>query len=180
MSSFDTNERANVIFPWYESRINKGNGHYMVASDADLDIAVPLILAFKTPATASTYLRDFKVTAECTEPATIEILEGSTITVDTATADVDPLNQNRNSAVTSGIWSIKTVPVVNEAAQGSTITVDGTSLRSIPFGLTSVNNQIELEIPVLKADTIYAIRLTTTADNAIGKIQAEWLEYVWG
>jgi hypothetical protein len=179
MSTFDTEERINLSMSYYLSRVNKGQGFYAVVTDADLDIAVPLTLTFTTPAAPRKFLRDVRIAAHNTNPATLEVLEAPTVTVDTG-SDVTPLNQNRNRVTTSGVWSMKTVPIVNQMTKGVTITVDGTSLRNVPFGIAATNNEYILELPVIKLDTTYTIRFTTTVDDSIGDISITWLEYVWG
>lgn len=180
MSSFDHKERARVSFGYKESRINKGQGHGTVIADTDLDIAVPLTLSFTTPDDSNLFLRDFKIKARCTNPATLEILEAPTITVDTG-SDVAPLNQNRNSPVTSKIESIKTTPVANQATKNATITADGTSLKgAIRFGIASQENEYITEVVIPKSDTTYSVRLTTTVDNSKGSLEIDWLEYVFG
>lgn len=177
MSIIDSKSRTPVGIDWEKARINKGQGFFASVYDETLNIATPLILAFTTPSTTNKWIHSC-IEAANRQSGKIEILEDPTITVDTGT-DVTVYNRDRNeTSNTSEVSTIETTPEANKMTRNPTITDAGTVLEYRPFGKDSTYTSEKIYCPILKANTTYAVRLTTGTDGGAGWIKISWVEYV--
>ena len=157
--------------------IHGGSSYIASATDADLDTAQELVIAFTTPNTLK-WLHMLAY-ASNTSAGTWEVLEGPTITLDTG-ADMPVFNHNRNSAKTSGVLTIETVPEVGEMTLNPTITNDGTVLLTelIGAGREKVGGESRSNNEwVLRGNTTYAFRITGNANDGRATIKLTWYEH---
>jgi hypothetical protein len=165
-----------IDYPHHE--IHSGSAWAIGVNDADLDTADELTIAFTTPDTTK-WLHVVAIAANSAN-STFEILEAPTITNGTG-SDLVPYNLNRNSATTSGILSIKAIPVANQATLTPTITNDGTAIWTESLGGNknqgSSAGAATRDERILKQNTTYAFRLTGVADNGVASIGLHWYEH---
>lgn len=158
--------------------IHSGSAYALHATNADLDTADELSLSFKTP--AGTKWLHVVPLVSCSSTARFEILEGPTITNDSG-SDIVPLNRNRNSANTSGVYSIKATPIVNQANLDATITVDGVAIHDELLGAgknySGGGGIRDADEYVLASSTVYAFRITGIADNGVVSLEITWYEH---
>jgi len=157
--------------------IHSGSAYIASATDADLDTADELAIAFTTPNTLK-WLH-LVAYASNTSSGTWEVLEGPTITLDSG-ADLPVFNHNRNSAKTSAVLTIETVPEVGEMTLNPTITNDGTVLMTelIGAGREKVGGESRSDNEwVLKQNTTYAFRITGNANDGRASIKLTWYEH---
>jgi hypothetical protein len=148
------------------------------------------VIAFNTPDTAGWVHVVVEYTA--TALARALLIEAPSIDLDEGT-DLAVFNRNRNSAKTSGISNIKTVPEANEAssydevaAAAANITINAANTVSehhiggvaVGPGGTS-GSQLQRNEYILKQNTQYAIILEAlNNDTGIHNIHASWYEQV--
>lgn len=112
--------------------------------------------------------------------AIVELLEGPTITLDSGSIVV-ALNANRNYPDASEIESIETVPTVGSLSLNATITAPGTVIWNSAIGsatgsLRGGETRDEIE-RVLKENTVYALRITSSVANNIINMRSSWYEH---
>jgi hypothetical protein len=150
-----TSTMQGIDYPHHE--IHSGSAWAIGVNDADLDTADELTIAFTTPDTTKW------------------------LHVVAIAANLVPYNLNRNSATTSGILSIKAIPVANQATLTPTITNDGTAIWTESLGGNknqgSSAGAATRDERILKQNTTYAFRLTGVADNGVASIGLHWYEH---
>lgn len=148
--------------------IHEGD-HYFLSSYIELNNAGVLNFTIQTPNTTKwAHLVWF---ASSTANAIFQVYEAI---AESGGSSVTPINNNRNSANTSGL-TIKT---------GATVSDTGTLIAAASIGVNGTNKfspisgevQRNFEI-VLKQNTKYLIRVTSGADNNIINYHAEWYEH---
>ena len=171
-----TSSMQVISYPHHE--IHSGSSFSVSAEDVDLDEADELSISFTTGA-GTKWLHMFAIAAN-SAACEFEILEAPTITLDTGT-DLTPYNRNRNSETLSTMYSIKTVPVVNQATRDATITNDGTVIWLETMGgyknASASAGASSREEWVLAPATVYSFRITGIADNGVASIGLHWYEH---
>jgi len=174
----DAATAALTNIPYEHHEIHEGDMFDLFVYDTDLDDTDELIVAFTTAAAAEWV--HLTVRAACSGASLFEILRAPTITADTGT-DLTPINRNGNSANTSGVLSIKAVPVVNQATRNPTITNDGTQIWAETLG-GNKNQSVGMtggsrDERVLDQAVTHAIRITAEADNLIASLSCTYYEH---
>lgn len=173
----ETTTNSLQVIGYDHAELHDGSSFHFGVIDDDLDNGEELIIAFRTPNT--TKWAHLILDVNNTSGSLLEFMESPTITVDSGIQS--PIfNRNRNSSTISGIQSIETVPVSGQMTINPIITIDGIVLQPdlISAGKEKLQggNRGENEW-LLKQDTIYAVRLTGTADNGKANINLNWYEH---
>ena len=174
---YDTSTNALEGIDYEHHEIHAGSAYDVGWYDADLGIGDELIIAFKTSATAKEM--HMVITANNSSASIFETLEGPTITAGTGT-NLTIRNMNRNSLNASLATNMAVTPVAGLATLNPTITADGTVLNTELIG-AGVNKgggaSRGTTERILKANTIYAFRLTGTAASGKANLHLDWYEH---
>jgi len=142
--------------------------HFYINSYETLNNGQSLILALTTPSTKKIH---FVYEVSSTAETTIEFYEGADISGGTT---VTPINNNRNSNITSSVTVVKN-PTVNsygekigEIKYGST----GTPVIPDVGGGFSRDNEV-----ILKTNTTYIVKITSGTDGNIINYIGSWYEW---
>ena len=181
---------ADVTIDYAHHEIHEGNSYradLSVSTAATFDTTDAMIMTFKTPATGRWLHAIFF--AKASDSCTLEILEGATVTATTPIGNgaITILNRERNGSKTSAVADtysgVAGQVTGGETAVGNgppTIAADGTTLYTEQIGGGSPKTGGEsrdIAEWVLKADTVYAIRLTSNAENVLARVAMIWYEH---
>ena len=171
---------AFKVISYGHHEIHGGSAYAVHVADSDFDKSDEINVCFKTPDTTK-WIHMFIMVA-CSVSATFDILEDATVTNGTG-SDYEPINRNRNSENASGVYSIKSTPVVNQVNITATISDDGTVVHTEALGADKKGNMgagaRDADEYILKQNSVYAFRLTGAGvtDNGVAAIELSWYEH---
>ena len=161
------------------AKMHEGDAYSASVVDTTLADTEFIDLCFKTPATKLMHMTfDYKSLTGLK----LEIFEGATWDAQTGTA-VPVFNMYRDSANTSGVLENRSTAAFlasSELMSNPTTPAGGTAiLTDYLFGAANKlpeagGSRVE---QILKAGTLYRIRLTSTAANNSGQIRVSWYEH---
>lgn len=168
-------------------KIHYGDSYCCHHYEEDFDKASEIGILFTTPNTTK-FIHAIAL-VYCGAAALFEILEAPT--VDTGNYPVTfptPNNRNRNSSNTSGVLSVRAVPVANQAslknkADAAPVTADGTVIHAECIGSGKQgggSGNRDSDEFVLRRNTTYYFRLKGTAngaDNSVAAVCIIWYEH---
>lgn len=167
--SLDSITGAKNVIAYPHHEIHEGD-HYYMEGFVELDIDQTLYVKLVTPNNSK--WSHFKWEIESNgiiETYLYEAVSGGM----TGGSGVTPLNNNRNSANTSGMIITSGVTVASDL--GTTVgqkKVGGTGFKSVSGG--EVNREDEL---ILKQNTTYLRKFLSKSDNNIISFRASWYEH---
>lgn len=174
---FDLVTGAAVGIDYIHHEVHDGKVFQANVYDLDLDSTDTLISAFKIPDTSTRF--HMVVYADCSLTGVFEFLRGPTITNGSG-SDVVAYNHDENSSNVSEILNIEASPTAGRLTENPTVTADGVVIWSRALGAGKnqalASSRDEQEI-ILKNDTIYACRITSSLDNAVANIGMIWYEH---
>lgn len=134
-----------------------------------------IIIAFKTPVTAPRMHMLLRIRASL--EANVVFLEAPAITNGSGT-DLTPMNRERASSNTSLVRNIEAAPTANRVTLDPTITDDGLTIAEEHFGIRQTAGGVSRSEAewILKANTIYAIRVTSEAASNDLNVALNWYE----
>lgn len=173
--------RALISISQLHHEAHEGNAFIVDSENLTLNTNSTLTLSFKTPDTIKKphLTLDFSALLGCK----VEIIEGTTWTQGTGTV-TNIINRHRNSSTQSILLENKnqvTFTASNQLIQDVTGLSGGTTIRTLrTFG---VKNKIsggggrDEEEMILKPNTTYTIKLTSTNDSNSATLNLSWYEH---
>lgn len=168
--------------------IHVGDSFSACHYEADFDKADVIGILFTTPNTAK-YIHMFPM-VYAGAASLFEILRAPTIdAANYPSVFSSPVNRNENSGQSSGILSVRAIPVVNQfavkrPADSSPVTADGTVVHAEMIGSSKQGGGgggRDTNERILLRNTTYYYRLSGTAggaDNSVGSIVLSWYEHI--
>lgn len=177
----DSSTHALIVMDYEHHEIHDACAFSVVQIDLTMAANSQLNVCFTTA--DSDKLIHLASDSSCTLAAEVDLLEGPTVTADSG-ASAAPVNRYRDGTlVTSTVYDLQTVPVINRVQLGATISADGLVISSDAVGIskkggTTQGSGSRFEW-VLKRNTTYAVRLLRGADVAsgIGTLHLDWYEH---